>query len=43
MKYKAKTTSFNMNGNVYMLTFDNKIYITQNWLNIFGEKYKTLK
>ena len=42
-KYNAKTASFSATGEIFMLTFDNKVYITQNWLEIFRQKYSTLK
>ena len=43
MKYKAKTASFGFGGGFYMISFDNVIYITEDWLMKFKEKYNLLK
>jgi len=43
MKYKAKTASFGLGGGFYMISFDNIIYITEDWLMKFKEKYNLLK
>lgn len=43
MKYNAKTASFGMTGGFYMISFDNIIYITADWLDKFKIKYNALK
>lgn len=43
MKYNAKTASFGMAGGFYMISFDNIIYITADWLEKFKVKYNALK
>ena len=43
MKYNAKTASFGLGGGFYMITFDDKIYITPDWLEKFRQKYSELK
>ncbi|HOB27547.1 MAG TPA: hypothetical protein PKJ07_05355 [Bacteroidales bacterium] len=42
-KYNIKTASFGSNGIFYMISFDNIIYITEDCLMKFKEKYNLLK
>lgn len=43
LKYNAKTATFGLGNGFYMITFDNKIYITPDWLEKFKLKYSELK
>lgn len=43
LMYKVKTAYSNLDGNIYMISFDNQIYINQQCLEFFREKYKMLR
>jgi len=41
-KHKARNASFNMNGNAYLITFDDEIYLNEQTINYFRRLYNAL-